>query len=49
MSEPSCKSAVLRPAIRRVIAGALALLLAVAGATGVSAQGTPPPAAGATA
>ena len=47
MSEPFCKSAALRPACRRLVAGALALLLAVIGPTGLSAQGTPPPAAGA--
>jgi SH3-like domain-containing protein len=48
MSEPFRKSAALRPGCRRLVAGATALLLALAGATGLSAQGTPAPAAGAT-
>ena len=44
MSEPLCKSAALRPERRPLVAGALALLLALAGVTGLCAQGAPPPA-----
>jgi SH3-like domain-containing protein len=44
MSATFCKSAAPRPAGRGVVAGALALLLAITGPTGLCAQGTPPPA-----
>jgi SH3-like domain-containing protein len=48
MSEPFRRSAALRPACRHAVAGALALLLALAGVLagvgGLSAQGTPAPA-----
>jgi SH3-like domain-containing protein len=44
MSEPSCNSAALRPACRAAVAGVLTLLLALVGATGLQAQGTPAPA-----
>ena len=44
MSELFRQSAALRPGCRYAVAGALALLLALAGATGLAAQGTPTPA-----
>jgi SH3-like domain-containing protein len=46
MSEPSCNFAALRPAGRLVVAGALALLLAISGAGSLFAQGAPSPTAG---
>lgn len=48
MSELLAKSAALPPVRRHLVAGALALVLALAGARGLAAQGTPAPAAGAT-
>ena len=44
MSELFRQSAALRPGCRYAVAGALALLLALAGATGLAAQGAPTPA-----
>ena len=48
MSELLRKSAALPSACRHLVAGALALLLALAGVGDLAAQGTPAPAAGAT-
>ena len=52
MSQLFCESPALRSAFRQAVGGALALLLALAGVLagvgGLSAQGTPAPAAGAT-
>jgi SH3-like domain-containing protein len=47
MREPSCTSTTLETVGRAVVAGALAALLVLVGAAGLSAQGTPAPAAGA--
>lgn len=44
MNRPFCRFAALRSACRGALAGALVLLLALSGATGLSAQGTPAPA-----
>ena len=48
MSEPLRKSVALRLAPRPIVTGALALLFTLLEMTGLSAQGTPAPAAGAT-